>query len=121
MYTCAYVGQPTSSPHNPGGVRLYELLEQDCHLLDLQLAFSSEQPATCSASYQRYMDAKQKVMAIEEEIKQKESQLKGMEQLGTYIALVMSTTTTDPRLNIINSKADELRQTINSLVSTETH
>jgi hypothetical protein len=92
--------------------RLFELLELDYHKLDLKLAQSSVQIPTSSASYERYMDAKRKAMAIQEEIEQREGQLQGMEQLATYIALVMSATATDSRLALIHQKADELKRKI---------
>lgn len=60
------------------------------------------------------MEAKRKVVAIQEQL---ESQLKGMEQLGSYLALILSTTTTDPRLALICDKTEELKLKIASLVS----
>ena len=98
--------------------RLFELLELDCHNLDLQLALTSAQVSSSSSSYQRYIAAKRKVVATQEQLEERENQLKGMEQQGSYLALIMSTATTDPRLALIREKAEELKVKIASLVST---
>lgn len=97
--------------------RLFELLEMDCHTLDLKLSLSSGQLSHSSTSLQRYMEAKQKVTALQEEIKMREGQLLGMVQLSTYITLALSTCATDQRLTFLKEKADELKQKIISLVS----
>ena len=94
--------------------RLFELLELDCHK---QLAHSSEAVSSCTASYQRYLDAKHKAMSVQEKIKQHENQLKNTEQLATCLALIMNTTATDSRLAVVHSRAAELREKITSLVS----
>ena len=97
--------------------RLFELLELDCHKLDLQLAHSSEAVSSCTASYQKYLDAKRKAMSVQEKMEQHKNELKNTEQLATYLALIMNTTATDSRLAVVHSRAAELKDKITSLVS----
>ena len=76
------IGQSAGFPCNTGVFQwLLELLELDCHRLDPQLALSAtEESLTLSSSYKRYMNAKHEVITLDEEIQQKEGQLKQMEQ-----------------------------------------
>ena len=97
--------------------RLFELLELDCHNLDLCLAQGTETVSDSTPAFQAFMEAKREAKALSEEIAHKKDQLKTTEELGSYLTIVLQTTITDSRLSTVFNMASDLRTKITNLVS----
>ena len=99
--------------------RLFELLEMDCHQLDLCLAQGSETVESCTREFWAFMKAKREAKAFSDEIQTKKEQLKTTEQLGSYLMLIFQTSQSDARLTSVFTMATELRRKIDDLVRKE--
>ena len=96
--------------------RLFELLEMDCHELNLHLAQGTETVDACSPTFQLFMDAKRQARVYSDKIAKKKEQLKTTIELDSYLTIILQTTPTDSRLSTVFNKARELYMKIADLV-----
>ena len=66
--------------------RLFDLLEEACHLLDVKLAESGRQEDTLH-SFKLYSTALQNISELEEERQREDEEASAAEQLSTFLAV----------------------------------
>lgn len=99
--------------------RLYELLEEACHSLDLQVAHdSSSNDSESGESFARYSAALAKLSAKERELQSRKQHAEAVEQIITYLALVLPNPESNQQLVSVRQEVVEGRQQIEALVST---
>ncbi len=77
--------------------RLYDLLEEECHSLDLQLAHSTSSDNS-ESSFTQYAAALSELCRKEEELQSHKQHTAVVEQIITYLAVVLPNAESNPQL-----------------------
>ena len=96
--------------------RLFHLLEQSCHELDLRLAETTQQEG--SGSFAHYCAALHKRQELKEKRDRRATQAATLEQLVGLLALTLPGADTNPILSSLRQQATEHRRVCQQLVST---
>ena len=97
-------------------LRLFDLLEQECHQFDVKLASKQQSTSTPSAhSFQSFAAALQSSRRLSEEIAQKKQAVQVLDQGATYLGLTLSQG--DSRVQMVLQAAAHCQQKILNLVS----
>lgn len=100
--------------------RLFQLYEQACHELDVKLAAIHTTTPSASEKFNNYAAALQKIMDMEETIKQCHCMAENNEQLATWFAMDDDTEVQE-QVRFLLLEAQQLRKQADSLVSTCMH
>ena len=96
--------------------RLFVLLEEACHLLDVKLANAGRQEDTLH-SFKLYSTALQNISELEEEKQREEEEASAAEQLRTFLAVRGADV---QQVEFCRQAAAELRHKVVTLVSPQT-
>ena len=77
--------------------RLFELLEEECHSLDLQLAHSTSSDNS-ESSFTKYSAALAELCRREKELQSHKQHTEAVEQIITYLALTLPDAESNPQL-----------------------
>ncbi|KAL5500642.1 hypothetical protein EMCRGX_G012236 [Ephydatia muelleri] len=89
--------------------KIYELLEDACHSLDLQLALVNHEGSS-SASFAHYSNELKKLQSAQAKQKQAQSALSAAEELVTYVAIAFGEENTI--LNNLLQHMEEMRHSL---------
>ena len=95
--------------------RLYELLEDECHSLDLQLACSTSSDNS-ESSFAKYSAALTELCRREKELKSQKEHTEAVEQIITYLALSLPDAKTNPQLAQVQQGATAGRVQMQEMV-----
>ena len=96
--------------------RLFNLLENECHKLDLKSALLRSSVST-TVSYATYATAMQKVQQITEDTQHLQAQLKDVTQLVSYFTLHLTEDSAAGLMTGLHQRLVDIRQSIADLVS----
>ncbi len=95
--------------------RLYELLEEECHSLDLQLAHSTSSDNS-ESSFAKYSAALTELCRREKELQSHKQHTEAVEQIITYLALALPDAESNPQLDQAREGAAAGRVQIQEMV-----
>ena len=98
--------------------RLFELLEEACHHLDLQMA-NMQQTTTFRAPFEKYSTTLKALNDIKAKIQHLEGKAKTVDQLASYLSLTLTKPEQDARVQLAFQEAAKYRQRIRELVSSQ--
>ena len=94
--------------------RLYTLLEEACHELDVKAQLQDSQ---AGASYDRYISALRQQSALKEDQERLAVQVNSLEQLVTLLGITLPSAASQPAYNHLCSEVAERREKLKKVVN----
>ena len=94
-------------------MKIFHLLEDECHSYDMQLAFLS-QPQSTTSSFTDYCIELQKLQLMKAECAEAQDSLRGLEEVTTYVAICLGEK--DPISADYIKQVKEKRQSVKAMV-----
>ena len=101
--------------------RLFTLLEDECHKLDLGLASLTTPESSDRHAYSDYSTIVKRERDLLDEKVCLEGQLKWLQQTITLLSLTSSNPSTDPQITIVATIMNQKRERLNDIVRGHTH
>ena len=96
-------------------VKIFDLLEDACHQLDLQLAYTFTKEGSSSSSFTRYAEQLHKLQVAKAKLAEAQDAMATLEEAITYVALAHGE---DSQITeLLMQQAEDMRQSVEKMVN----
>ena len=99
--------------------RLFNLLEEECQRLDLEMAARQSGEGLGGGSFQRYLDAQRKLATLKEQQEMEQQKILLCTQLATYLSLQVTQPQQSPIFQRLWQEASNVKCKLDNLVNNE--
>ncbi len=98
--------------------RLFNLLEEECERLDLEMAARQSGESLGGSSFQRYLEAQRRLVTLKEQQQMEEQKVLLFTQLATYTSLLVAQAHLNPCVQRLRQEASSSKRDLDNLVKT---
>ncbi len=98
--------------------RLFNLLEEECERLDLEMAARQSGESLGGSSFQQYLDAQRRLVTMKEQQQMEEQKVLLFTQLATYTSLQVAQAYLNPCIQRLRQEASSAKHELDNLVKT---
>lgn len=96
-------------------VKLFDLLEDACHQLDLQLAYTYQEESSSSSSFTRYAEELHKLQVAKAKLAEAQDTMATLEEAIAYVAIAHGE---DSQITeLLMQQAEDMRQSVEKMAS----